>query len=252
MTDKDNLKTALDLLRTVSEDASKLPGDTAEAIDEFIDLMETPVVKVQRDLDPSNPFTDFDCEVPILVAYLDHARYSMHEYGVEDHLPFLPDEVMREHEAEIRESIGSEFDEEPIEDLRAEFETYYHEQTAEERLDLLEKVYGWLGITAYVGSSTGYAQGDYALVLAVATPEWVEKVGAPQASLQSQCEATVKLYGWWAWGDAWGYTIETRSGEHIDSCWGFFGDSLDETGMLDNVEGKYLEALKDAWERRFE
>lgn len=252
MTDKDNLKTALDLLRTVSEDASKLPGDTAEAIDEFIDLMEQPVVKVQRDLDPSNPFTDFDCEVPILVAYLDHARYSMHEYGVEDRLPNLPDDVVQAHSKEMLEAVGWEDEEFFIDPLRNEFYNYYHEQSAEERLELLAEVYGWLGITAYVGSSTGYVQGDYALVLAVATPEWVENTGAPKESWLEQCKAAVKLYGWWAWGDVWGYTIETRSGEDLGSCWGFFGDELEETGMLDNVEGKYREALKDAWERRFE
>jgi len=36
-------------------------------------------------------------------------------------------------------------------------------------------------------------------------------------------ENEVKAYDQYLTGDVWGYIIEDESGEHIDSCWGFFG-----------------------------
>lgn len=35
-------------------------------------------------------------------------------------------------------------------------------------------------------------------------------------------------YTHWANGNIWGYVIETPDDDHVDSCWGFIGDSDDE------------------------
>jgi len=37
--------------------------------------------------------------------------------------------------------------------------------------------------------------------------------------------AEVEAYDQYLRGDVWGYTVETATGEHLDSCWGFFGES---------------------------
>lgn len=207
-------------------------------------------IEIHRDFDPSNPFEDWDCEVPILVAYLDHARYNLKSYGVDEHLPHLDRIVVAAHWRDILSELNLRSDwqgllsfargdarygrsGEPLDRLLAyEFEDHFNGLNVEGKLELLERVYGWLGITAVLGSTTGYCQGDYAEVLAVATPEWIEKVGAPADSLKRQCEYAIKLYGYWAWGDVYGYIIDGDG----DSCWGFYGDDHEESGLLEQAQ----------------
>lgn len=189
-------------------------------------------IEIHRDFDPMNPFEDWDCEVPILVAYLDHARYNLKSYGVEDALPYLPDEVVKEHCNEMLEAVDWRSEEFFIPSLRKEFGNYYHAQSAEERLELLERVYGWMGITAVLGSTTGYCQGDYAKVLAVATSEWVKTTGCPPENLKAACEGAIELYGYWAWGDVYGYVIDGDG----DSCCGFYGNDHEKSGLLEQAQ----------------
>ena len=40
--------------------------------------------------------------------------------------------------------------------------------------------------------------------------------------------AEVKVYDDYITGNVWGYTVEDKDGEEIDSCWGFIGSSDDE------------------------
>jgi len=60
-------------------------------------------------------------------------------------------------------------------------------------------------------------------------------------------EAEVVAYDQFLCGDVWGYVLE---GEECDSCFGFFGDDLD--GMKANLNEKYHELLKEAWDKRLE
>lgn len=205
-------------------------------------------IEIHHDFSPSNPFEDWDCEVPILVAYLDHARYSLHSYGVDEHLPHLERPVVLAHWRDILSVLNLRSDWQGLlsfarEELRYPYDPLdralaqaldddYRDRNASDKLELLERVYGWLGITAVLGSTTGYSQGDYAEVLAVATPEWVEKTGAPPESHKAQCEYAIKLYGYWAWGDVYGYVIDGDG----DSCWGFYGDDHEESGLLEQAQ----------------
>ena len=54
----------------------------------------------------------------------------------------------------------------------------------------------------------------------------------------------VKIYDQFQRGSCWGY----QYGD--DSCWGFFGDTLEETGLSDFVPEEAKELLEDAWEKR--
>ena len=47
----------------------------------------------------------------------------------------------------------------------------------------------------------------------------------------------VKEYDWYVTGDAYGYCIEDKDGEEIESCWGYLGDpnyALDEARSVVN------------------
>lgn len=122
----------------------------------------------------------------------------------------------------------------------------------------LAELYTLLGIPCLVDTSTGYSQGDQVEVLVVATPEAVEEFGCKEPIEPSDLESQVKLYGAWAWGDVYGYVIEKweasdpedpdldpdfDEGEWVeqDSCWGYYGDDFDESGLADAA----AEALPD-------
>lgn len=46
--------------------------------------------------------------------------------------------------------------------------------------------------------------------------------------LRQSLESAVKTYDTYLRGNVYGYVAEGPDGEHIDSCWGFYGDSDDE------------------------
>ena len=67
--------------------------------------------------------------------------------------------------------------------------------------------------------------------------------------VQRMLEGEIETYSQWANGDVWGYTI--TGGEHDgDSCWGFYGDDLEKSGMKDHVPEELHEQLDEAWENR--
>ena len=49
----------------------------------------------------------------------------------------------------------------------------------------------------------------------------------------------VKTYDQYLTGDVWGYIIEDDDGEHLESCWGFFGHDYCEQAAQEMVD--YLE-----------
>lgn len=72
----------------------------------------------------------------------------------------------------------------------------------------------------------------------------------------------VEVYDHFLMGNVWGYTIDsvkdcascghaTKGDEDVDdSCWGFYGDSLEYTGIKDYVDPKHHAALEAAWSNR--
>lgn len=83
------------------------------------------------------------------------------------------------------------------------------------------------------------------------TPEIVEKV-------KEVLRGEVKVYNQLLQGSVWGYILKKakpacKECGHIeyeeDSCWGFFGETLEETGLLTEISAD--EALiRAAWEKR--
>jgi hypothetical protein len=59
--------------------------------------------------------------------------------------------------------------------------------------------------------------------------------------VQRNFECECREYHCWANGDCYGFTIYEKTGEEFDSCWGFIGASLEETGMDYNFGEIYCE-----------
>jgi len=59
-----------------------------------------------------------------------------------------------------------------------------------------------------------------------------------QAKVLEYLENEVKTFSNYLEGNVWGYVVEDSEGEHVDSCWGFYGD-------YDHKEYGALKAAKD-------
>jgi len=57
-------------------------------------------------------------------------------------------------------------------------------------------------------------------------------------------EAEVETYSQWLEGDVYGFVLEDAQGNHIDSCWGFYGTDWAENGMTDCIPAEYRHLLE--------
>ena len=226
-------------------------------------------ITVAQDEFAENPFESWDCEPPILTYHCDR-RGSFKAYGdVEswyDILRLLPASTwkrgnrvsflkefvltlglsMRDF-AEEKRRVGE------IEAIGVFLGEHRGKEpegwsSATEWFEVAECLLKWAGIPCYNGQSNGYCQGDTALVLAIATPAWVELVGAPAESLEAQCKSAFELYEAWAWGDVYGVSEihapgitdedgDETEGEELEdgSCWGFYGRDHEASGLMDHA-----------------
>ncbi len=84
-----------------------------------------------------------------------------------------------------------------------------------------------------------------------ATPEQVEAMGTPQDRISEGLVAELEEYGEYVEGNVYGFTRFTKSScsacgavEEVDSdsCWGFYGDDHQASGLL---EAAGIESLED-------
>lgn len=205
-------------------------------------------IRIAREDYAENPFEAWDCEPPILVYYDGYIR----EHGLEFRPPFLTKEEIAKNAQSILEELGERcmftilregvegyrYYNDSVDIVNDRIVDHFESLVKSDALEFLATVWRWKGCEAVCKASRGYSQGDYAEVLAVATPEWAEKVGASKEHHAKSLEYAVKLYGHWAWGDVYGYSVyapfdeEQEEGDFIDACGGFYGDDPEESGLL--------------------
>jgi hypothetical protein len=211
-------------------------------------------VTVEQDESPANPFKEFDCEPPTLTFYEGLTSYG-DVPSVADLVAMIPDEhfargkrvsfirgnlnVSLKSFATERnyqgDSIRDAFTRELL-DVNPEPSSRSW-RAATDYFEMLEWLCKLAGIPACYEQSNGYSQGDSALVMAFATPEWVKKVGAG-GSLEAQCKGACDLYSAWAWGDVYGIaSITAPDGEELEdgSVWGFYGSDHKKSGLLESA-----------------
>ena len=103
------------------------------------------------------------------------------------------------------------------------------------RLEVLEQLYGMAGIECELRHVYGYSQSDYAEVLAVFLPEWAEKVGALASDAARSVADSAARFADYFRGDMFGFAIEDRNGNVVDSCAGFYGEDWEGNGLLECV-----------------
>lgn len=65
-------------------------------------------------------------------------------------------------------------------------------------------------------------------------------------------EYELETYDHFLRGNVWGFVVKDENGDTTESCWGFYGDKLEDTGILDHLTNDLHEQAKEAWENRFD
>lgn len=213
-------------------------------------------IDIYRDEDASNPFEDWDGCVPIMVN--GGRDFQSHDYaGASD--AFVPTtNQYRRHKKALLAVFGIDPDAVSYgcKPTPNELETELHDAIAdairEHDYDKLEDVARIIGLPCLNTCSTGYCQGDYVDIIAVWPKAW-GKENRPKATpnqIAKELQSAVDLFGAWAWGDVYGYVVtDTLTDDEVGSCWGFYGDDHEASGLLEQARGEAEHAAKSEKER---
>ena len=202
-------------------------------------------IEIMRDDSPQNPFEDWDGCVPLLYESDYSQDYSNGQ--ILDYLRrFLSYNQIRRHQRRIIELMNKNnlsYFAYSFEDFQEEYPLNEYDRTEMIQDELL---YSWLGegmdnmvafceefgIKHYSRESRGYSKGDYAEVFMCWTPEFEKITGRSYVSMTEETfQCNFDLFEAWAWGDVYGYSVE----ETGDSCWGFYGDDHEKSGLLEEA-----------------
>jgi hypothetical protein len=211
--------------------------------------------EIVHDSDPTNPFTDWDGEPPLMFSSGRNAGVTDYSNGaiLETIQETATDGRIIRHSAKILDILGSSFE-------------YYEDDTKEDKIDHIKdeinnatveelgELCELFKLPYKQYTSSGYSQGDWAEVLILLTPEFYETTGCKPEHQQQNLEGTAELFNQWAWGDVYGFRIyeettcqccEETTKKETDSCYSFFGTDFENNGMIDNFPEELKEQLKN-------
>lgn len=251
-------------------------------------------IRAVQDSDASNPIEDSDGNAPMIVCNFgtggrrEFTAYESDAKHLESPLEYFTDSQLKAKQKAICQAIGLDWESMHSEAIdwedkgdclitikrdliQQEIDNQYQDS---DWLNTLESLFDILGFPCLNTSSSGYSQGDYFEILLVATPEFIEKTGAPKitdsAYWAKDLESTARLYGAWAWGDCYGWIVESpvawesestdcRTGkitaipsdwEELQSVWGYYGTDHDESGLAGSAIESANWILQDSSKRK--
>lgn len=180
-------------------------------------------LKIIADQDASDPRKDRD---NVAVMCCDHRRYNL---GDEDAHSSAADAIRasRDYRASWEdEDKADSFDFSHGPDL------FKAIQKCSDIIALPLYLYDHSGITMRTGPfACQWDSGQVGFIFVTRERYLSECVGKPDGILTkarreaayAMLRAEVEEYDQYLTGDVWGYVIEDEDGDHLDSCWGFFG-----------------------------
>lgn len=229
-------------------------------------------VKAIQDCDSRNPWKDMYGLAP-LMSYSERTLTSYGDWP--DVIAAMSDSFIARHWRELCEIAGMATEEA---ERHKRDGTYF--RIADARRDLLddwiacldpgkygysgtryfeamESLYGLLRWPCLRTTSRGYSQGDYAELFLAWNPQFAASIGRAMprsakqaAAIVAELESAAKLWGAWAWGDVYGYVIESESGDVLDSVWGYYGSDFAESGLAEDAESRLADIREERRERR--
>lgn len=166
-----------------------------------------------------NPFTDWDGTIPIIVK---SDRYVSKEYQYKEIIEFLSEKL------DLSNCDLNDFN---------------------VIVDLCKKA----NLNYSLHSSKGYSQGDFVEVLFVITDKFLKETGLSfeETLRENFFDPSQDLFDDWAWGNIYefilyekkefkkvypdGKIVESFEWDQIDSCGGFYGENIDENGIMDHL-----------------
>lgn len=190
-------------------------------------------IEIEYDQYAENPFEKWDGCTPLISV----SNNGQEDYSKGEIISYLRNYLtynqVKRHQVKLLNLIGYN-----VVDFKND---YPFDRTEQIKDDLL---YNWLDesirnmekfciefdIKHYRGHSTGYSQSDWADIFMCWTPEFGEVTGRTYESIDDdEFKGGLKLYSDWAWGDVYSYSIE----ETGDSCYGFYGDDFETSGLME-------------------
>ena len=206
-------------------------------------------IKISQDTDAMNPFEDCDGNLPLIASWGSYS-YDKKDYsndGIKHYLLGLITygqyRVKFNELLEIADYTKEDFNVEfpyPEYDGDDRFNALY--EAIEERLDneyfdTLESLATLFKIPCLNTCRNGYSQGDSTDLFICWTKEFEKTTGLSKDNCtDKKLENCANLYGYWAFGDVYGYSIEDINDDHIDSCWGYYGDDHIESGLIESAK----------------
>lgn len=236
------------------------------------------VIRAVRDDSPESPWDAWDGQPPLIVYY----DRSLDEKGdVPNPLADMSDSFIARNwralckifyqSPDAAKERKSDYEYERIADAKRELLDEWLDEIKPSRysghagdymtaLGELCELRGWPSLST---SSHGYCQRDYAELLLIFSPAYAKEIGAKwprtkaaKAEARERLKSDAKLWGAWAWGDVYGFVIESLDsdgdpdGDCLDSCFGFYGDNFAESGLAEAAAESLSYIRQERRERR--
>jgi len=196
-------------------------------------------INIENDDCAFNPFVEWDC-LPNLIVNYDGCLTEYGSVDTDDILTLTREEVKNSFKAvqnvlcDYRplltilrtETYLDRFDN-AVEPLNEYLKEFYEGLTNKDKLVMLSDFLTIKNTPHLLTESRGYSQGDYCELLLIADSE---------ECTNKQLESARDLYSAWAWGDVYGFNVEDKKGDNIDSCWGFYGYNHEKSGLLEHAK----------------
>ena len=178
----------------------------------------------------SNPFEEWDCNLPLISTNKDYSDGGINDYLSE----VLTDNQIIRHQSDLCEVLDIEYFLDDKHDKEDKIDFIRDEIRSTSSYSALEKVCELAKVPCLNTVSRGYSQGDWSNLFICYTDEFEKITGCTIDSVDDKMlQSTADLFGYWAWGDVYCYNVLDKDGDVIDSCGGFYGDDHDENGLMD-------------------
>jgi hypothetical protein len=82
----------------------------------------------------------------------------------------------------------------------------------------------------------GYEDGVIYATMDTVQKEWGGDIERAKEFMRGE----IREYSWYLQGEVYGFKLlDRKTGDEIDSCWGFYGDNMRENGIADALQEKY-------------
>ena len=160
-------------------------------------------------------------------------------------------------------SLGEEEIDDPIEWLEEKLNLQPKHKYTNERLEELEELFfsEYIALPLYLYDHSGITMATtpfscrwdsgkvgYIYVSKAKVREeynWKVITAKRRETIERYLLGEVETFDQYIRGDIYGFEVVDENGEHVDSCWGFYGQDWENNGIKDHIDEELWSQLKD-------